>query len=72
MATRLNLKLLDHARYARRALLSSSNPLCNQSSVRDAVHLAADGLRSEADERRYEARENRQIERELDSMGAQA
>jgi len=72
MPRRLNLQLLHDARYTRRSLLRSHNPLCNQSSIRDAVNVAADGLRSEADERRHEARESRQRESALDWMGVQA
>lgn len=70
--TKLNLTLLNDARATRRNLLASRHPINANSTIRDAVELAADGLRQEADELDRMEADYADHERELDDMAAWA
>lgn len=39
-------------------------------SIRDCIEMAADGLRQEADERRYDRDDQRRVDADLDFMAA--
>jgi hypothetical protein len=69
--TKLNLTLLNDARATRRNLLASRHPANAGSTIRDAVELAADGLRQEADEQDRMEADYADHERELDDMAWQ-